>query len=66
MLHIVYSNRYEVLRQCLIENLRLDYSNATIDPVFSPLQVIVPSDAVSDDLMRTFVNHPDAKGVCMG
>ncbi|MBS7328004.1 MAG: exodeoxyribonuclease V subunit gamma [Oxalobacter sp.] len=66
MLNIVYSNRYEVLRQCLIENLRLDYSNTTIDPLFSPLQVIVPSDAVSDDLMRTFVNHPDAKGVCMG
>lgn len=66
MLNIVYSNRYEVLRQCLIENLMLDYSDAAIDPVFSPLQVIVPSDAVSDDLMRTFANHPDAKGVCMG
>ncbi|MBR7070381.1 MAG: exodeoxyribonuclease V subunit gamma [Oxalobacter sp.] len=66
MLNIIYSNRYEVLRQCLIENLRLDYSNATIDPVFSPLQVIVPSDAVSDDLMRAMARHPDAKGVCMG
>lgn len=64
MLNIIYSNRYEVLRQCLIENLKIDYGKG--DPLFSPLQVIVPSDAVSDDLLRTIVDHSDAKGVCMG
>ena len=66
MLNIVYSNRYEVLRQCLIENLRTGYSHPDADPVFSPLQVIVPGDAVSDDLMRAMAGHPDARGVCMG
>jgi exonuclease V gamma subunit len=66
MLNIIYSNRYEVLRQCLIENLMADSRDADIDPIFSPLPVIVPSDAVSDDLMRAMAEHPDAKGVCMG
>ena len=65
MLHIIYSNRYEALKQCLVANLNRE-RQLNEDPVFSPLRVIVPGDVVTDDLMRTIADHPDSKGICTG
>ncbi len=65
MLHIIYSNRYEALKQCLIANLNQERL-LNEDPVFSPLRIIVPGDVVTEDLMRTIADHPDSKGLCTG
>lgn len=64
MLHTVFSNSYEVLREALLINVHSDSAGKT-DAVslFKPTEVVVPTEAVADALRRFFA---DRDGICAG
>ena len=61
MLHTIYSNYFEVLQACLIENLKADAAAGT--DVFQPQTIIIPSLAVADKLRQEIARR---SGVCCG
>ena len=61
MLHTIYSNYFEVLQACLIENLKADAAAGA--DVFEPQSVIIPSLAVADRLRQEIARRT---GVCCG
>ena len=64
MLHTVFSNSYEVLREALLINVRSD-NEGRQNPVslFKATEVVVPSEAVADALRRFMA---DRYGICAG
>lgn len=67
MIHTVYSNKYEVLREVLIHNINnLSVGREKADvfaSAFETVPVITPSNAVRDDLQRSIAKRA---GVCAG
>ena len=67
MIHTVYSNKYEVLREVLIHNINnLNVGREKADvfaSAFETVPVITPSNAVRDDLQRSIAKRA---GVCAG
>ena len=64
MLHTVFSNSYEVLREALLINVHSD-NEGRQNPVslFKATEVVVPSEAVADALRRFMA---DRDGICAG
>jgi len=60
MLHTIYSNYFEVLQACLIENLKADAAGTDI---FQPQTIIIPSLAVADRIRQEIARR---SGVCCG
>ena len=64
MLHTVFSNSYEVLREALHINLSVDNRKRTEGAsIFRQTEVVVPSEAMADALRRHFA---DRDGICAG
>ena len=64
MLHTVFSNSYEVLREALYINVSADNCHRTSpEALFKDTEVVVPSQAVGDALRRFFA---DRDGICAG
>ncbi len=64
MLHTVFSNSYEVLREALYINVSADNRHRTSpEALFKDTEVVVPSQAVGDALRRFFA---DRDGICAG
>ena len=63
MIRIICSNRYEVLRTCLVENIRAERAGDSPQAVLSDQTVLTPSLSVSDDLRQAFAR---AFGACTG
>ena len=64
MLHTVFSNSYEVLREALYINVKGDNERRTTpEALFKDTEVVVPSQAAGDALRRFFA---DRDGICAG
>ncbi len=64
MLHTVFSNSYEVLREALYINVKGDNKRRTTpEALFKDTEVVVPSQAAGDALRRFFA---DRDGICAG
>ena len=70
MIHTVYSNSYEVLRVCLMNNIEaLGVSTggsggaSLFERAFEKVPVITPNNAVEEDLRRAVA---DRDGICAG
>lgn len=64
MLHTVFSNSYEVLREALYINVKGDSARRTTpETLFKDAEVVVPSQAAGDALRRFFA---DRDGICAG
>ena len=61
-LHIAYSNSYDVLKAQLTVNLTTDSQSGT-DLLFSPIQIVVPSREIENDVARSLCQ---TDGICIG
>lgn len=61
-LHIAYSNSYDVLKAQLTVNLTTDSQSGT-DLLFSPIQIVVPSREIENDIARSLCQ---TDGICIG